>query len=193
MMSSILLLAALALTAPRTIVGQECTSLGSCRGCAKAGCVWAQETKECLTSCPWSPGITCTFGDASVCGLDLGGTGDDSNDGLTSGVIAGLAIGITLLLLIILLCCCCKKSAPSPPIQVKEDTTVMSNPGLGSHNSHKIDVHRCSSANCMECGGKVESPIKFMNANVADETMDEEEDASNEDTMESEDVETIDF
>jgi hypothetical protein len=186
MTTSILFLAVLALTIPRAIVGQECTSLGSCKKCAQAGCVWAQETKECLSSCPWSPGITCTFGDSSVCKLDLGGTGDDNNDGLNSGAIVGLAIGITLLLLIILLCCCYKKPAPSPPIQVKEDITVMSNPGLGSHNSHKIDVHRCQSANCMECGGKLESPIKFM------ETLDEEKDApQNEDMME--DVETIDF
>ena len=186
MMTSILLLAALALAAPRAIVGRECNSLIRCKGCAQAGCVWAQETKECLSSCPWTPGITCTFGDASVCKLGLGGTGDDSNDGLSSGAIAGIAIGITLLLLIILLCCCCKKS-PSPPIQVKEDTTVMSNPGLGSHNSHKIDVHRCQSANCMECGGKLESPIKFIAADeTLDETMDEEEDMM-------EDVETVDF
>lgn len=63
----------------------------------------------------------------------------------------------------------------------------MSNPGLGSHNSHKIDVHRCQSANCMECGGKLDSPIKFI---AADETMDDEEDASEDMT---EDVETFDF
>jgi len=63
----------------------------------------------------------------------------------------------------------------------------MSNPGLGSHNSHKIDVHRCQSANCMECGGKLESPIKFIAADeTLDETMDEEEDMM-------EDVETVDF
>ena len=63
----------------------------------------------------------------------------------------------------------------------------MSKPGLGSHNSHKIDVHRCQSANCMECSGKLESSVKFIAADeTLDETMDEEEDMM-------EDVETFDF
>ena len=55
---------------------------------------------------------------------------------------------------------------------------------MGSHNSHKIDVHKCHSANCVECqgGGKIDSPIKFVPAddNVVD---DEEAIPSNEEPL----------
>ena len=112
----------------------------------------------------------------------------DENSGLSKGAIVGMIIGIILLVILLLACLCygkCKKRPP-PTIETKDtEETVMSNADLGSHNSHKIDVHKCHSANCVECkgGGKIDSPIKFMPAD--DHVVDEEEAVpSNEENME---------
>mmetsp|Transcript_6080 Transcript_6080/g.17035 ORF Transcript_6080/g.17035 Transcript_6080/m.17035 type:complete len:190 (-) Transcript_6080:200-769(-) len=174
-------LAVAALTAPHATLGQDCASIADCEVCAQsASCVWVQDTAQCLSTCPIWPGLTCTFGDASVCGNN----GDDG--GLSSGAIAGIVIGIILLLLIILAILLCCRKKPAPPIETKqtEDTVVMSNAELGSHNTHAIDVHRCQSANCVECGSKLDSPIKFVPADENEETMNDEEDAVQNEEME---------
>ena len=185
-------LAATALvSAPRTVLAQDCASISSCEGCAQSeSCVWVKDTSQCLSNCPIWQGLTCTFGDASVCEMDLvvNSAGDDNNNGMSNGAVVGLIIGIILLVILLLACLCYGKCRKKPlPIETKDtEETVMSNADLGSHNSHKIDVHKCHSANCVECqgGGKIDSPIKFVPAddNVVD---DEEAIPSNEEPLEN--------
>lgn len=188
MKASVRFLAAAALaSAPLTVLAQNCASISTCEGCAQSdSCVWVKNTRQCLSNCPNWPGLTCTFGDASVCEMDLvvnnANDGDEKNNGVSKGMIVGLITVISLLVILLLACLCygkCKKRPP--PIKPKStEDTVMSNADLGSHNSHKIDVHKCHSANCVECqgGGKIDSPIKFVPADHCDE----EEAVPNEDT-----------
>ena len=190
MKAPIIFLAAAALASPpRAVLAQDCASISTCEGCAQSGsCVWVSNTTQCLSSCPIWPGLICTFGDASVCQLDLDfNDASDENSGLNQGVVVAMIIGIILLVILLLACLCygrCKKKPP--PIEFKDtEETVMSNADLGSHNSHKIDVHKCHSASCVECqgGGKIDSPIKFV---PADENVDDEEAVpSNEERLEN--------
>ena len=213
MKASTRLLAAAVASAPRSILAQDCASSSSCETCAQSGCVWIESTAQCLSFCPnWRAKIctidasVCEPTDSNI--FSSSGNGDvgespgavssgavssgtifySGNDdgGLGAGAIVGCVIGGLLLLLAILLCCkrYWTKPAPPPPIEPKKtEETVMSKADLGSHNSHKIDVHKCHSANCIECkgGGKIDSPINFMPADEGGETVDEEDTAPSED------------
>ena len=117
---------------------------------------------------------------------------EDENDGLSAGAVAGIAVGVFILVvLVMLLCIKCQRMRPESEIK-SVDTRDTEDPtygaDIGSHNTHAIDVHRCASASCEECGDKLESPIKFHHANGSKDVEGIREDAEPNEGFEEVDI-----
>mmetsp|Transcript_5147 Transcript_5147/g.11201 ORF Transcript_5147/g.11201 Transcript_5147/m.11201 type:complete len:214 (+) Transcript_5147:409-1050(+) len=122
---------------------------------------------------------------------------EDENEGLSAGAVAGIAVGVFILvILVMLLCIKCRRTRPERGIK-SVDTKDTEDPtwgaDIGSHNTHAIDVHRCASGSCEECGNKLESPIKFHPANGSKDVEGIREDAEPKEGFEEVDISSDDL
>lgn len=116
---------------------------------------------------------------------------NNEDDGLSAGAKTGIAISIIILfILAILLCIKCRNSPDRDikSIDTKDTEDPLCDAELGSHNTHAIDVHRCISASCTECGNKIDSPVKFLPANGSKDVEEILEDAEPNDGFEEVDI-----